>query len=162
MAFREHPRLPLVFWLGKGEAGLGDAHHHIAGSSFRARQFVIAVVGAGLVFAMTLLLWGMAAGFRVEIIQTVEAMGGPVVGPGRRFRGPDRRLSPIPDRPPQPWPRAPVYAVGRPLIVVPQAAQIAVPGESVNLIGHLPRGLGGPTPIRAGRRPAVKLWSTPA
>ena len=42
---------------------------------FRARQFVIAVVGAGLVFAMTLLLSGMAAGFSVEINQTVQAMG---------------------------------------------------------------------------------------
>jgi putative ABC transport system permease protein len=38
---------------------------------FRARQFVIALVEAGLVFAMTLLLSGMAAGFGVEINQTV-------------------------------------------------------------------------------------------
>ena len=32
---------------------------------FRARQFLIAVGGAGLIFAMTLLLSGLAAGFRV-------------------------------------------------------------------------------------------------
>jgi hypothetical protein len=32
---------------------------------------VIAVIGAGLVFAMTLLLSGMVAGFSVEINQTV-------------------------------------------------------------------------------------------
>ena len=34
---------------------------------FRARQFLIAVLGAGLVFAMTLLLAGMAASFHAEI-----------------------------------------------------------------------------------------------
>ena len=51
---------------------------------FRGRQFLIAVGGAGLVFAMTLLLTGLAAGFRVEIVQTVQAMGAQswVVGAG--------------------------------------------------------------------------------
>src|SRR5579863_7461989 len=42
---------------------------------FRARQFLIAVVGAGLIFAMTLLLSGLAAGFGVEVDQTVTGMG---------------------------------------------------------------------------------------
>ena len=42
---------------------------------FRARQFLIAVLGAGLVFAMTLLLAGMAASFHAEIGRTVRAVG---------------------------------------------------------------------------------------
>jgi putative ABC transport system permease protein len=42
---------------------------------FRARQFLIAVLGAGLVFAMTLLLAGMAASFHAEIKRTVHAVG---------------------------------------------------------------------------------------
>ena len=33
---------------------------------YRARQFSIAVIGAGLLFAMSILLAGMAAGFSVE------------------------------------------------------------------------------------------------
>ena len=40
---------------------------------FRARQFLIAVIGAGLVFAMGLLLSGMVAGLGNEITHTVEA-----------------------------------------------------------------------------------------
>ncbi len=39
---------------------------------YRRRQFLIATAGAGLVFAMTLLLAGLAAGFGVEIDQTVS------------------------------------------------------------------------------------------
>src|SRR6516225_5535298 len=42
---------------------------------YRYRQFIIAVVGAGVVLGMALLLSGMAAGFRVEIDRTVGAVG---------------------------------------------------------------------------------------
>ena len=42
---------------------------------FRARQFLIAVAGAGLVFAMGLLMSGLAAGFSTEINQTVMGTG---------------------------------------------------------------------------------------
>jgi len=63
---------------------------------YRARQFVIAVVGAGLVFAMTLLLAGLAAGFSVEINQTVQGMGADswvlAAGAAGRIAG----LSPLP------------------------------------------------------------------
>jgi putative ABC transport system permease protein len=42
---------------------------------YRRRQFGIAVLGAALVFALTLLLTGVSAGFRTEAQQTVEAVG---------------------------------------------------------------------------------------
>ena len=42
---------------------------------FRRRQFAIAVVGAGLAFALTLVLTGMSAGFRHESRETVRAIG---------------------------------------------------------------------------------------
>jgi len=42
---------------------------------FRLRQFLIAICGAGLVFALSLLLTGLAHGFTVEIDQTVNGMG---------------------------------------------------------------------------------------
>lgn len=42
---------------------------------FRYRQFLIAVVGAGLVLGMAVLLSGLVAGFRVEINDTITAVG---------------------------------------------------------------------------------------
>ena len=42
---------------------------------YRYRQFLIAVVGAGVVFAMALLLTGMANSFRVEVNNTVDSVG---------------------------------------------------------------------------------------
>ena len=39
------------------------------------RRFVIAIVGTGLVFAMTLVLTGLANGFRVEATRTVDSLG---------------------------------------------------------------------------------------
>lgn len=42
---------------------------------FRRRQFAIAVVGAGLAFALTLVLTGMSAGFRHEARETVRGIG---------------------------------------------------------------------------------------
>jgi putative ABC transport system permease protein len=47
----------------------------IADLRHRLRQFLIAVVGAGVVFALALLLTGMAAGFSKEIGRTVASTG---------------------------------------------------------------------------------------
>src|SRR5580704_6659658 len=119
---------------------------------FRARQFVIAVLGAGLVFAMTLLLSGMAAGFSVEINQTVQAMGAQswvlAAGSVGRIAG----LSPIPESAVSAVAHAPGVRQADPVIVVPQAVQISGrPAQSVNLIGYRPGGLGGPGEAVAGR-----------
>jgi putative ABC transport system permease protein len=42
---------------------------------WRSRRLVIAIVSTGLVFAMTLVLTGLANGFRVEAQRTVDSMG---------------------------------------------------------------------------------------
>jgi putative ABC transport system permease protein len=42
---------------------------------WRTRRFVIAIASTGLVFAMTLVLTGLANGFRVEAERTVDSMG---------------------------------------------------------------------------------------
>jgi putative ABC transport system permease protein len=47
----------------------------LADLRYRYRQFLIAVVGAGVVLAMAILLSGLAAGFRSEINRTVDAVG---------------------------------------------------------------------------------------
>lgn len=47
----------------------------LADLRFRYRQFLIAVIGAGVVLAMAVLLSGLAEGFRSEIHDTVSAVG---------------------------------------------------------------------------------------
>src|SRR5271170_1970984 len=42
---------------------------------FRARQFLIAVVGVGLVLALALALSGLADGFHAEVASTVNGVG---------------------------------------------------------------------------------------
>ncbi|MFM8599309.1 MAG: ABC transporter permease [Mycobacterium sp.] len=42
---------------------------------WRKRRFAIAIIGTGLVFAMTLVLTGLANGFRVEATRTVDSLG---------------------------------------------------------------------------------------
>jgi putative ABC transport system permease protein len=112
---------------------------------FRARQFVIAVVGAGLVFAMTLLLSGMAAGFGVEINQTVQGMDAQSWVLAAGSVGRIAALSPIPQSAVATVGRAPGVRRADPVIIVPQAAQISgSPTASVNLVGFQPGGLGGP------------------
>jgi putative ABC transport system permease protein len=113
---------------------------------FRARQFTIAVIGAGLVFAMTLLLAGLAAGFSVEINQTIQGIGAQswVVAKGSSPR--IDSLSPIPESVVSKIAGSAGVTKAEPLIVVPQAATIAGrPADSVNVIGYVPgQSLGGP------------------
>ena len=55
---------------------------------FRRRQFAIAVFGAGLAFALTLVLTGMSSGFRHEARETVVGVGAVLIvrrGPGSYF-----------------------------------------------------------------------------
>ena len=42
---------------------------------WRRRRFVIAILGTAVVFAMTLVLTGLANGFRVEARETVDSLG---------------------------------------------------------------------------------------
>ena len=113
---------------------------------FRARQFVIAVIGAGLVFAMTLLLAGLAAGFKVEVNQTVDGMGAQSWVLASGSVGRIAALSPVPESALSVVGNSAGVTKAEPLIVVPQAAQIVGhPAESLNLIGYQPgQSLGGP------------------
>lgn len=102
---------------------------------YRARQFVIATLGAGLAFAMTLLLAGLAAGFSVEINQTVSGLGATswVVKAGSPGRV--SSLPPMPESVVGTVAHEPgvTRAVG--IAVVPQTAQVRGVPDSVTLIG---------------------------
>ncbi len=113
---------------------------------FRARQFLIAVLGAGLVFAMGLLLSGMVTGFSSEIDQTVNATGAQwwvlAHGATARIAG----LPVIPESDAFAVAREPgVKRVGM-IVVAPQAARIGSGVGSVVLVGAVPGTLGSVVP----------------
>jgi putative ABC transport system permease protein len=117
---------------------------------FRARQFLIAIVGAGLVFAMTLLLAGLAAGFGVEVHETVTGMGSQAWVVARGSSGRIAALSPLPAFAEFPVTMAVGVRRADPVIVVPQAASVGNRTSSIVLVGYTAGGLGVP-PVVTGR-----------
>jgi putative ABC transport system permease protein len=117
---------------------------------FRARQFLIAIVGAGLVFAMTLLLAGLAAGFGVEVNQTVTGMGSQTWVVSQGSSGRVAALSPLPAVAEFPVNTAVGVRRADPVIVVPQAASVGNQLTSILLVGYTSGGLGVP-PVVTGR-----------
>jgi putative ABC transport system permease protein len=102
---------------------------------FRGRQFVIATLGAGLAFAMTLLLAGLAAGFSVEIDQTVSGLGAATWVVKAGSSGRIASLAPMPETVVQSVARDPGAGRAVPIAVVPQTAQLSTGGAGVTLIG---------------------------
>jgi putative ABC transport system permease protein len=121
---------------------------------YRARQFLIAVVGAGLLFAMSLLLAGMAAGFSVEIDKTVSAMGAQSWVVAARSPGRVGGLAPIPASAVAVVARQPGVRRAGPVALVTMAAQIGTKStKSVTLVGYRPAsGLGGPGALDTGHQ----------
>ena len=104
---------------------------------FRARQFLIAVVGAGLVFSMALLLTGLANSFRAEVRTTVESVGAEAWIVSQGSSGPFTSFGAVP--------AAVADAVGGdPLVIVPQTTRIGGEVQSLRLFGHRVGGLGTP------------------
>lgn len=122
---------------------------------FRARQFVIAVVGAGLVFAMALLLSGLAAGLSFEIDHTVAGMHVQDWVVAKGSSGRLGSMSPVPASLGPEVAQLPGVRRASPVAVVLQAAQVGTRTESVVLVGAMRSGLGWPTVIqgRAVRSP---------
>ena len=116
---------------------------------WRKRRFVIAIVGTGLVFAMTLVLTGLANGFRVEAVRTVDSLGldGYLVKSGATgpFLGssafPATRLD------------IPGVRVAVPLVYGSATLQDRGTARSVNVFGAPARGPGMPA-VAQGRPPA--------
>lgn len=108
---------------------------------FRIRQFVITVVGAALVFAMGLLLSGMAAGFSAEIDQTVKATSANwwviAGGSGRLGALPVMPESTVAKIAAEPGARG-----AAPIVVGGQSAKVGSGDPALVLIGALPGRLG--------------------
>jgi putative ABC transport system permease protein len=109
---------------------------------FRRRQFAIAVVGAGLAFALALVLTGMSAGFRHEARETVDGIGADAWVVPRGVKGPFTSQSSMPmaltDR---------IIGVeqAEPLVEFPAVASVPSDDDvNVNVIGHSIGELGDP------------------
>jgi putative ABC transport system permease protein len=102
---------------------------------FRARQFVIATIGAGLAFAMTLLLAGLAGGFTAEIDQTVSGLGATnwVVKAGSAGR--IASLGPMSQTIVPQVAHEPGVVRAVPVAIVPQTAQLQDKSVAVTMIG---------------------------
>ncbi len=102
---------------------------------YRRRQFLIATLGASLVFAMTLLLAGLVAGFRVEIDQTVSGFHADAwvvkVGSAGRIAS----LAPMPETVAARVARTPGVTAAVPVVVVPQTVGSGGSLQQVNVIG---------------------------
>jgi putative ABC transport system permease protein len=111
---------------------------------YRRRQFLIAIFGAGLVFAMTFLLAGLTNGFAVEIDQTVSGFHADtwVVKAGSAARV--ASLTPFAESEFAGVAATPGVTTATPVIVIPQTANRSGTLTQVNMIGAPV----GSTPIR--------------
>lgn len=116
---------------------------------WRKRRFVIAIVGTGLVFAMTLVLTGLAYGFKVEATRTVDSLGldGFLVKTGAT--GPFLGSAAFPATKLQ----VPGADVAVPLVYGSATTPDNGSARSVNIFGAPERGPGMPA-MQGGRPPA--------
>ena len=111
---------------------------------FRARQIVIAVVGAGLVFGMALLLTGLADSFRAEVARTVDSVGADAWVVPAGSTGPFTSVGALSAEVVDEVRSLAGVEVADPLLIVPQTAVIDGEVRSLRLFGHLLGGLGTP------------------
>ncbi len=121
---------------------------------WRKRRFVIAIVGTGLVFAMTLVLTGLANGFRVEATRTVDALGLANYLVKAGAPGPFLGSSPFPATQLQQVATIPGVTAAVPLVYGSATMPDGESAGNVNVFGALPREAGMP-PMSAGRAPTL-------
>jgi putative ABC transport system permease protein len=117
---------------------------------YRARQFLIAVVGAGLVFAMALLLSGLAESFHTEVKRTVGSVGADAWVVPHGLTGPFTSLGFLPASAVDDVRAMPGVQQADPLLVLPVTTSIEGKVEGARLFGFTPGGLGTP-PVSEGR-----------
>ena len=116
---------------------------------WRRRRFAIAVLGASLVFSMTVLMAGLSSSFRSEAERTLNAVGADAWVLPRGAPGPFTTLSTIPVSTLRRVAKSPGVARANGLIIVHQVVQ-ENGSRDVNMIGYQRGGLGAP-PVTEGR-----------
>ena len=116
---------------------------------WRRRRFAIAVLGASLVFALTVLMSGLSSSFRSEARRTLAAFGADAWVVASGSPGPFTTITALPESAARAVARRSGVARAQPVIIVHQVVR-AGSIRDVNVIGHVLGGLGSP-PVTAGR-----------
>src|SRR5271163_435056 len=119
---------------------------------WRRRRFVIAVIGTGVVFAMTLVLTGLANGFRFEARHTVDSLGIDTYLIKAGAVGPFLGAAMFPAAEAQAVGRVPGVESAIPVVFAQEALQDRGSSQNVNVFGMPEYGPGMPT-MAAGRAP---------
>jgi putative ABC transport system permease protein len=121
---------------------------------WRRRRFAIAIIGTGLVFALTLVLSGLSNGFSTEASRTIAQLraGGWIVGQGAS--GPFLGEAPMPASVVDQVAAVPgLHRVGA-TVFTRKVVDIGATTKDVNVLGAPPGGLGIPA-TASGRPPAT-------
>jgi putative ABC transport system permease protein len=119
---------------------------------WRRRRFGIAIGATALVFAMALVIAGIAASFRAEAVRTVRAVGADAWVTSERVTGPFTNFASIPASQEKTLATDPGVREADPLIVLRQTYLAGGKPKDVTLIGFRADGLGMP-PVARGRPP---------
>jgi putative ABC transport system permease protein len=121
---------------------------------WRKRRFVIAILSTAIIFAMTLVLTGLANGFRVEAEQTVDSLGVDLFVVKEGASGPFVGATPFA---PVELPRIaamPGVTVAAPLVYAGGTATLGEITRNVDIFGAPERGPGMPA-VSEGRAPST-------
>ena len=111
---------------------------------YRFRQFLIAVIGAGVVFGMALLLTGLSNSFRVEVANTIDSVGADAWVLPTGSTGPFTSFGALPLDTVEDVAATPGVEQADPLAVVPTTTTVDGEVRSLRLFGHRLGGLGTP------------------
>ena len=114
---------------------------------YRYRQFLIAVVGAGVVFAMALVLTGMSNSFRVEVNNTVDSVGADSWVLPDGSTGPFTSFGALPQDSVDEVAEMAGVEQADPLAIVPTTTDFEGEVRPLRLLGHRLGGLGTPNVV---------------
>jgi putative ABC transport system permease protein len=121
---------------------------------WRKRRFAIAIVSTSIIFAMTLVLTGLANGFRVEAEKTVDALGVDVFVVKAGASGPFVGATPFAPIDLGRIAAAPGVVAAVPLVYAGGTATLGDATRNVDIFGAPERGPGMPA-MSAGRPPST-------
>ena len=112
---------------------------------WRRRRFIIAIIGTGIVFAMTLVLTGLANGFRVEARRTVDSLSFDAYFIKAGAVGPFQGSAPFPEAVATAVARIPGVKSAIPLVFGVGVLQDRSASQNVNVFGVSGHAAGMPT-----------------
>jgi putative ABC transport system permease protein len=121
---------------------------------WRKRRFVIAILSTAIIFAMTLVLTGLANGFRVEAEQTVDSLGVDLFVVKEGASGPFVGATPFAPAELQRVAATPGVSAAAPLVYAGGTATLGDTTRNVDIFGAPERGPGMP-PVSEGRAPST-------